>query len=98
MHPSARKDVLIHFAKLLTRNARELAVMESLDAAKTIFDCEIIDIPKTIHCIKWHAEAIDKMYVQVAPTSDDHIAMVVRGPISVVGLVLPWNISLLMLA
>lgn len=98
MHPSARKDVLIRFAKLLTRNARELAVMESLDSGKTIFDCETVDIPETIHCIKWHAEAIDKMYDQVAPASDDHIAMVVREPIGVVGLVLPWNFPLLMMA
>ena len=98
MHPSARKDTLIRFAKLLTRNARELAVMESIDSGKTIFDCETVDLPETITCMKWHAEAIDKMYDQVAPASDDHIAMVVREPIGVVGLVLPWNFPLLMLA
>ena len=98
LHPSERKDVLIQFAKLLTRNARELAVMESVDSGKTIFDCETVDIPETIHCIKWHAEAIDKLYDQVAPGSDDHIAMVVREPIGVVGLVLPWNFPLLMMA
>jgi len=98
MHPSARKDVLIRFAKLLTRNARELAVMESLDSGKTIYDCETVDIPETIHCLKWHAEAIDKIYDQVAPASDDHIAMVLREPVGVVGLVLPWNFPLLMLA
>ena len=98
MHPGDRKDVLIKLAKLLTRNARELAVMESVDSGKTIFDCETVDIPETIHCIKWHAEAIDKIYDQVSPPSDDHIAMVVREPIGVVGLVLPWNFPLLMLA
>ena len=98
LHPSERKDVLIRFCKLLTRNARELAVMESLDSGKTIFDCETVDVPETIHCLKWHAEAIDKIYDQVAPASDDHIAMVVREPIGVVGLVLPWNFPLLMLA
>ncbi|KEJ89251.1 aldehyde dehydrogenase [Sulfitobacter donghicola] len=98
LHPSARKDVLIRFAKLLTRNARELAVMESLDAGKTIFDCETVDVPEAISCIKWHAEAIDKIYDQVAPASDDHLAIVVREPIGVVGLVLPWNFPLLMLA
>jgi gamma-glutamyl-gamma-aminobutyraldehyde dehydrogenase len=98
LHPSERKDVLIRFFKLLTRNARELAVMESFDSGKTIFDCETVDIPETFHCIKWHAEAIDKIYDQVAPASDDHIAMVVREPIGVVGLVLPWNFPLLMLA
>ena len=98
LHPSDRKDVLIRFCKLLTRNARDLAVMESLDSGKSIFDCETVDIPETIHCLKWHAEAIDKIYDQVAPPSDDHIAMVVREPIGVVGLVLPWNFPLLMLA
>jgi gamma-glutamyl-gamma-aminobutyraldehyde dehydrogenase len=98
MHPSDRKDVLIRLAKLMTRNARELAVMESIDSGKTIYDCETVDVPETIHCIKWHAEAIDKIYDQVSPASDDHIAMVVREPIGVVGLVLPWNFPLLMLA
>jgi gamma-glutamyl-gamma-aminobutyraldehyde dehydrogenase len=98
LHPSERKDVLIRFAKLITRNRRELAVMESLDSGKTIFDCETVDVPETIHCLKWHAEAIDKIYDQVSPASDDHIAMIVREPIGVVGLVLPWNFPLLMLA
>lgn len=98
MHPSERKDVLIQFAKLLTRGARELAVMESIDSGKTIFDCETVDVPETINCIKWHAETIDKLYDQVSPASDNHIAMVVREPIGVVGLVLPWNFPLLMLA
>lgn len=98
LHPSQRKEVLICLCKLMTRNARELAVMESLDSGKTIYDCETVDLPETIHCLKWHAEAIDKIYDQVAPASDDHIAMVLREPVGVVGLVLPWNFPLLMLA
>lgn len=98
LHPSARKDVLIRLCKLMTRNARELAVLESLESGKTIYDCETVDVPETIHCLKWHAEVIDKIYDQVAPASDDHIAMVVREPIGVVGLVLPWNFPLLMMA
>jgi gamma-glutamyl-gamma-aminobutyraldehyde dehydrogenase len=98
LHPRDRKDVLIRLAKLIKRNARELAVMESLDSGKTIFDCETVDVPETINCLTWHAELIDKIYDQVAPASDDHIAMVVREPVGVVGLVLPWNFPLLMLA
>lgn len=98
MHPSDRKDVLIRLCKLITRNKRELAVMESLDSGKPIKDCEEIDIPETIHTIKWHAEAIDKIYDQMAPASDDHIAMIVREPVGVVAAVLPWNFPLLMMA
>ena len=96
--PAERKSVLIRLAKLMTRNARELAVMESLDSGKTIFDCETVDLPEAINCLTWHAEAIDKIYDQVSPASDDHIAMIVREPIGVVGLVLPWNFPLLMMA
>ena len=96
--PSERKEALVRLCKLITRNARELAVLESLESGKTIYDCELTDVPETIACLKWHAEAIDKIYDEVSPASDDHIAMLVREPIGVVGLVLPWNFPLLMLA
>ncbi|MDJ1007009.1 MAG: aldehyde dehydrogenase [Paracoccaceae bacterium] len=98
LHPTERKAVLIRLSKLIKRNVHELAVMESLDSGKTIYDCETVDLPETLHCLTWHAELIDKIYDQVAPASDDHIAMVVREPLGVVGLVLPWNFPLLMLA
>jgi gamma-glutamyl-gamma-aminobutyraldehyde dehydrogenase len=98
LHPGERKDILIRLAKLIKRNARELAVMESIDSGKPIYDCETVDLPETIHCIKWHAEAVDKIYDQVSPASDDHMAMIVREPVGVVGLVLPWNFPMLMLA
>ena len=98
MHPSDRKDVLIRLCKLMTRNRRELAIMESLDGGKPIRDCEEIDLPESINCIKWHAETADKIYDQVAPAQDDAMGLIVREPIGVVACVLPWNFPLLMLA
>lgn len=98
LHPSARKDVMIRLCKLIHRNRRELAVMECLDSGKPIKDCEEIDIPETIHTLKWHAEAADKIYDQTAPAGDDAVAMIVREPVGVVAAVLPWNFPLLMLA
>ena len=98
LHPAERKDVMIRLCKLITRNTRELAVMESLDSGKPIRDCVEIDIPETINTIKWHAEAIDKIYDQTAPVGEDALAMVVREPIGVVAAILPWNFPLLMLA
>ena len=91
MDPDGRKDVLIRLCKLMTRNRRELAVMESIESGKPILDCETIDIPEAIHTIKWHAEAIDKIYDQTAPTGDDALSIIVREPIGVVAAVLPWN-------
>ena len=97
-HPSARKNVLIRFAKLITRRRHEFAVMESLDSGKPIRDCEAVDIPEVIHTIKWHAELIDKIYDQVGPSGDDALSLIVRAPLGAVACVLPWNFPLLMMA
>lgn len=97
-HPRERKETLLRLCELIARNRHELAVMESLDSGKPIRDCEIIDIPDTILTIQWHAELIDKLYDQVAPAGDKALGLVVREPIGVVGVVLPWNFPLLMLA
>ncbi|MCL4108765.1 UNVERIFIED_CONTAM: hypothetical protein GTU68_049106 [Idotea baltica] len=98
LNPENRKDVLIRLCKLLTRNRRELAVMESVESGKPILDCETIDLPETIHCIKWHAEAADKIYDQTAPTGDGALAVILREPVGVVAAVLPWNFPLMMMA
>ena len=98
LHPAERKRTLIKLAKLIERNRVELAVMESLDSGKPIRDCATIDLPETADTIRWHAEAIDKIYDQTAPAGDDALAIIAREPIGVCGLVLPWNFPLMMLA
>ncbi len=97
LHPNSRKAILIKLAKLIQRNAHELAVLESLDSGKPVRDCETIDIPELVHTLIWHAEAADKLYDQTAPAGPDAVAMIVREPIGVVAAVLPWNFPLLML-
>jgi gamma-glutamyl-gamma-aminobutyraldehyde dehydrogenase len=96
--PAERKETLIRLAKLLHRNRHELAVLESLDSGKPILDCATVDIPETINTIKWHAEAVDKLYDQSAPVGDNAMAVIVREPIGVAACVLPWNFPLMMLA
>ncbi|WP_316154980.1 aldehyde dehydrogenase [Cupriavidus sp. BIC8F] len=96
--PGQRKAVLLKFADLLEQHAHELAVMESLDSGKPIRECQNTDVPETIHTIRWHAELIDKIYDSTAPVGSAALSLVVREPIGVVGLVLPWNFPLLMLA
>jgi gamma-glutamyl-gamma-aminobutyraldehyde dehydrogenase len=96
--PAERKRVLIAFAKLIESNRYELAVLESLDSGKPVAECQAIDVPETINTIRWHAEAIDKLYDSTAPVGESAVALIVREPIGVVGCVLPWNFPLLMLA
>lgn len=97
MHPAERKSVMIQWVKLMRRRNRELAVMESIDSGKPIRDCVTIDLPETEHCLAWYAEAADKLYGQIAPTTDEAMGLIVREPAGVVACVLPWNFPLVML-
>jgi gamma-glutamyl-gamma-aminobutyraldehyde dehydrogenase len=96
--PGERKEILLRLAKLMERERHELAVLESLDSGKPVGECQTVDVPDTIHTIRWHAELIDKIYDSTAPVASSALALVTREPIGVVGLVLPWNFPLLMLA
>ncbi|APY52875.1 aldehyde dehydrogenase [Salmonella enterica] len=96
--PGERKTVLLTLAALLEQERETLAVLESLDSGKPVSECLAVDVPETIHVLKWNAEAIDKIYDHTAPVGNSAMALVVREPIGVVGCVLPWNFPLLMLA
>lgn len=97
-HPSERKAVLLRFADLIRANLHELAVTESLDAGKPITDTLTVDVPATADTIAWHAEVQDKLFARVAPTDNSTLGLIVREPLGVVGLVLPWNFPILMAA
>jgi acyl-CoA reductase-like NAD-dependent aldehyde dehydrogenase len=98
MAPAARKDVLFRFADLIRTHQDELAALETIDMGKPIADSTTIDIPGAARCIAWYAEAIDKVYDEVAPTSHDSIGLITREPVGVVACVVPWNFPLLMAA
>ncbi len=96
--PEERKAVLMKLAELVRANKEELATLESIDSGKTIRDClhEIGNEVPTF--FQWYGELIDKSFGRVAPTPDNIVAMIVKEPIGVAGLVLPWNFPLLMAA
>lgn len=96
--PGERKEILIRLVKLMKRNRHELAVLETLDSGKPIRDVATIDLPETMECFAWYAEAADKLYDQIAPANDDSIGLIVREPVGVVACIVPWNFPLQMMA
>ena len=74
----------------------ELALLETLDMGKPISDSLAVDIPSAANCIRWYAEAVDKIYDEVAPTGPNALATITREPMGVVGAIVPWNFPLLM--
>ena len=94
--PAQRKAVLTKFADLMDAHREELALLETLDTGKPIRHSLRDDIPGAARAIRWYAEAIDKVYGEVAPTSGNELAMIVRDPIGVIAAVVPWNFPLLL--
>lgn len=96
MRAAERKRALFNYADVIESHALELALLDCLDAGKPIDDCVKIDLPDVLNTIRWHAEAIDKIYDQVSPTGPLTQAKIVREPIGVVAAVLPWNFPAMM--
>jgi gamma-glutamyl-gamma-aminobutyraldehyde dehydrogenase len=92
--PADRKAVLLKLADLIRANLEEFALLDSLDMGKLVTDAATIDAPGSAHFFQWYAEAIDKIYDEVAPTGPGELAIVKRVPIGVVGAVTPWNFPL----
>ncbi|WP_028245679.1 aldehyde dehydrogenase [Pseudoclavibacter soli] len=92
--PRERRAVLLALADLIEANGEELALLESLDGGKLYSQTSTEDIPGTAAIFRWYAEALDKVYGEVAPTGGDDLAIVTREPLGVVGAVIPWNYPL----
>lgn len=91
LEPKERKRILLNFAALVEENASELALLDSIDAGKPLWDCENLDLPDVVNNIRWYAEAIDKVFGKISPTGDGNLGLIVREAVGVVGMVLPWN-------
>ena len=94
--PTERKRVLIRFAELIETHGDELALLETLDMGKPINHARTIDVPATARAIRWTAEAIDKVYGELAATPHDQIGMISREPMGVVAAIVPWNFPMIM--
>ncbi|TWA70193.1 gamma-glutamyl-gamma-aminobutyraldehyde dehydrogenase [Azospirillum brasilense] len=98
MAPRERKKRLAAFADLIAASTEELALLETLDMGKPIRDSLAVDLPLSAQCIAWYAEAIDKLYDEIAPTPASAVSLIRREPLGVVAAVVPWNFPLLMAA
>ncbi len=98
MDPRARMAVLEKFSALIEANAEEFAVLDSLDMGKPVMDMMNIDIPGSVTSLKFFAETIDKIEGAVTNTSASALHYILRQPLGVVGIIVPWNYPLMMAA
>ncbi|MGJ5011772.1 aldehyde dehydrogenase [Bradyrhizobium oligotrophicum] len=93
--PAERKTVLLRFADLVERRALELAVLGVRDNGTEIGMAYKAEPLSAAGSIRYYAEAMDKVYGEIAPTSRDVLGLIHREPLGVIGVIVPWNFPLM---
>ncbi|MBO9468223.1 aldehyde dehydrogenase [Tropicibacter sp. R15_0] len=93
--PAARKKVLLKWADLIEANALELAVLGVRDNGTEIGMAIKAEPGSAAATIRYYAEALDKIYGEIAPTPGDILGLVHKEPVGVVGAIIPWNFPMM---
>jgi 4-(gamma-glutamylamino)butanal dehydrogenase len=93
--PAARKAVLLRLADLIDKHALELAVLGVRDNGTEISMALKAEPGSAAATFRYYAEAIDKLYGEIAPTADNVLALIHREPVGVVAAIVPWNFPLM---
>ena len=94
--PAVRKKILLRFSEKILAARDELALLETLDMGKPIQHSLAVDVGAVARTIAWYAEAVDKIYDEIAPTAHTALALITREPMGVIGAVVPWNYPMIM--
>lgn len=97
MPAAERASYLFKIADKIDEYADELTKLETMDNGKTLREASF-DVADAAACFRYYAGLITKPDGQTYHVSDPMQAMVVREPVGVCGLIVPWNYPLLMSA
>ncbi len=97
MTPAARGAVLMSISRRITANRDALAHAESRNAGKPI-GAALGEVDAAARTFEYYAGAVDKFHGQTIPSRADGTLLTFREPIGVVGVIVPWNFPLLILA
>jgi len=93
--PAHRKKVLLRLAELIERDALALTVLGVRDNGTEINMAYKAEALSAAGTFRYYAEAIDKVYGEIAPTSPNVLGLVHHAPVGVVGAIVPWNFPLM---
>lgn len=93
--PAFRKKVLARLAELVEKHVDELAVLGVRDNGTEIAMAYRAEPLSAAGTIRFYAEAIDKIYGEIAPTPENVLGLVHKEPLGVVGVIVPWNFPMM---
>ncbi len=97
MTPGDRAKILWRVADLIEERKEEFAELETLDNGKPITMSSKVDIPASIAALRYWSGWCTKIAGQTPPVDlpGEFLAMTLREPVGVVGLITPWNFPLM---
>ena len=90
-----RAEKLFALAALLRRDVDELARLETLDCGKPLEDARW-DVEEAAFMFEYYAGWATKITGDIPPVGPDALSLVVKEPVGVCGLIVPWNYPILM--
>ena len=93
--PAERKKIMLKWADLIEKNAVELAVLGVRNNGTEISMALKAEPMSAAGTIRYFAEAIDKLYGEIAPTAPGTLGLIHREAVGVVGAIVPWNFPLM---
>lgn len=90
-----RSHLLFEIAEEIEGNLAELARLEMLDNGKPLREAKI-DVQDAAECFRYYASIIRSAEEEIFQPTATLDTLVVREPIGVCGLIVPWNFPLLM--
>ncbi len=86
-----RAVYLNKIADVITENLDNLAMIESLDTGKPIWEATAVDIPGCADHFRYFASVIRAEEGSATMIDEHNMSIVLREPLGVVGLIVPWN-------
>ena len=94
-----RKEFLLKISQGMLERAKDLARLETINTGKPIKETTFMDVPSAAESFKYFAENSDKFLLAEAKEVSNPIAKIkaglLREPLGVVVLIVPWNYPLL---
>jgi aldehyde dehydrogenase (NAD+) len=92
---TSRGRLLLKLADRIEEQADELATLESLDTGHPIRDSRRLDVVRTAATFRYFGGMADKVQGDVIPVEPGFLNYVLREPLGVVGMIVPWNFPLM---
>lgn len=93
-----RSKLLWRLGDLIMQYADELAITETMDNGKPLFESRNVDIPLAAETFYYYAGWCTKIEGETIPVPGNYFNYTIREPYGVCGIITPWNFPLLMVS